>query len=334
MNGDLPLALSMGDNTAILITGGCGFIGSNFIRLLLRSSSGSALINLDKLTYAGNPANLQDLERDPRYRFVHGDVCDRQLLDRIFRQNSIESVVHFAAESHVDRSVTDAAPFVQTNVVGTQALLDAALHNGVTQFIHISTDEVYGSTMHGSFTEEDAFHPSSPYAASKAGSDLLVRAYHTTFQLPAFITRCTNNFGPYQYPEKLIPLFITNLLEGKKVPLYGSGMNVRDWIYVLDHCRAIEFLMTHGKPGEIYNIGGGNEKSNREITNLLLSALNRDTSWIEPVADRLGHDFRYSLNCSKLRAMGWSPQWNFSEALKETISWYQQNRWWWEPLKK
>jgi dTDP-glucose 4,6-dehydratase len=318
----------------VLVTGGCGFIGSNFIRHLLGQEQGHTLINLDKLTYAGNPANLQDFEKDPRYRFVHGDICDRKILDLIFRQHTIESVIHFAAESHVDRSIADATPFTMTNVVGTQTLLDAALHHGVVQFIHISTDEVYGSITEGSFSEEDPLHPSSPYSASKAASDLLVQAYHQTHHLPTFITRCTNNFGPFQYPEKLIPLFVTNLLERKKVPVYGTGKNVRDWIYVLDHCRAIEFLMDHGRSGEIYNIGGGNEKTNLEITERILSMMDRDTGWIEHVPDRPGHDFRYSLDSSKLLAMGWRPQWDYNQALKETVAWYQQNRWWWEPLKK
>ncbi|MDD1673807.1 MAG: dTDP-glucose 4,6-dehydratase [Methanomicrobiales archaeon] len=318
----------------ILVTGGCGFIGSNFIRHVLSEENGYSIINLDKITYAGNIANLQDLVGDPRYTFIRGDICDKRLVDLVFHKHSIETVVHFAAESHVDRSITDSSPFVMTNVLGTQVLLDAALHHGITQFIHISTDEVYGSTASGSFTEFDNLHPSSPYSASKAASDLLVHAYYTTHDLPALITRCTNNFGPYQYPEKLIPLFITNLLEGRNVPVYGTGKNVRDWIYVLDHCRAIEFLMDRGKPGEIYNIGGRNEKTNLEITYLILELLGKDKSMIEYVKDRPGHDFRYSLDCSKIRGAGWQPEYKFEDAMVQTIEWYRRNEWWWKPLKK
>lgn len=318
----------------LLITGGCGFIGSNFIRHILSNGPGYSVVNLDKLTYAGNPLNLRDLEKNPRYSFVKGDICDRQLLDLIFREHSIETVVHFAAESHVDRSIADSTPFIMTNVLGTQTLLDAAVKHGVRQFIHVSTDEVYGSIASGSFRETDRLNPSSPYSASKAASDLLVHAAFTTFHLPVIITRCTNNFGPYQYPEKLIPLFVTNLLEGRKVPLYGTGTNIRDWIHVLDHCAAIELLMERGEPGEIYHIGGGNELSNLEITKKILYLLGKDDSWIEFVKDRPGHDFRYSLDCSKLHAMGWEPRWSFDEALVSTIEWYRRNEWWWRPLKK
>lgn len=318
----------------VLVTGGCGFIGSNFVRHILAGSTECSIVNLDKLTYAGNPANLRDIKGNPRYVFIKGDICDKDFLNIIFEQHAIEKVVHFAAESHVDRSIVDSNPFILTNVLGTQTLLDAAIKYDIEQFIHISTDEVYGSISSGSFKETDRLNPSSPYAASKAASDLLVHASFVTHGLPAFITRCTNNFGPYQYPEKLIPLFITNLLEGKKVPVYGTGTNVRDWIYVLDHCSAIEFLMERGQPGEIYNIGGGNELTNLEITHEILSCLDRDESWIEFVEDRPGHDFRYSLNCSKIHAMGWKPTWSFDEALSKTIRWYKENEWWWRPLKK
>jgi dTDP-glucose 4,6-dehydratase len=318
----------------ILVTGGCGFIGSNFIRHVLSGENGHSIINLDKITYAGNPENLRDLTENPRYTFIKGDICDEHHVNLIFRRYSIDAVVHFAAESHVDRSIVNSSPFVITNVLGTQVLLDAALHQGVKQFIHISTDEVYGSIDSGSFSENDNLHPSSPYSASKAASDLLVLSYYTTHGLPALITRCTNNFGPYQYPEKLIPLFITNLLQGKKVPIYGTGRNVRDWIYVRDHCLAIEFLMTHGRAGEIYNIGGGNEKTNLEITHHILDILGEEDSMIEYVKDRPGHDFRYSLDCSKIHAVGWKPQFDFIDAMSETIEWYRRNDWWWKPLKK
>ncbi len=320
-------------HVTVLVTGGCGFIGANFIRHLL-SEGNLSIINLDKITYAGNPANLMDLENDPRYTFIKGDICDKRVVERVFRENSIDMVIHFAAESHVDRSIVDSTPFVTTNVLGTQVLLDAALHQGVSRFIHISTDEVYGSTVSGSFKESDNLQPSSPYSASKAASDLLVKAYHTTHGLPVLITRCTNNFGPYQFPEKLIPLFITNLIEERKVPVYGTGKNVRDWIYVLDHCRAIEYLMKHGKPGEIYNIGGGNEKTNLEITQLILELLGKAESMIEYVKDRPGHDFRYSLDCSKIDSAGWKPKFRFEDAVIQTIEWYQRNEWWWRPLKK
>jgi dTDP-glucose 4,6-dehydratase len=318
----------------ILVTGGCGFIGSNFIRHVLSGENGHSIINLDKITYAGNPENLRDLTENPRYTFIKGDICDEHHVNLIFRRYSIDAVVHFAAESHVDRSIVNSSPFVITNVLGTQVLLDAALHQGVKQFIHISTDEVYGSIDSGSFSENDNLHPSSPYSASKAASDLLVLSYYTTHGLPTLITRCTNNFGPYQYPEKLIPLFITNLLQGKKVPIYGTGRNVRDWIYVRDHCLAIEFLMTYGRAGEIYNIGGGNEKNNLEITHHILDILGEEDSMIEYVKDRPGHDFRYSLDCSKIHAVGWKPQFDFIDAMSETIEWYRRNDWWWKPLKK
>jgi dTDP-glucose 4,6-dehydratase len=246
----------------------------------------------------------------------------------------IDTVVHFAAESHVDRSIADPSVFVKTNVLGTHTLLEAAKQHKVLRFIHISTDEVYGSIPEGSFRETDNLSPSSPYSASKAGSDLLALSYHTTFSLPVIVTRCTNNFGPYQFPEKLIPLFVTNLIDGRKVPVYGTGKNVRDWIHVQDHCRAIDFLLDKGDIGEIYNIGGGSEKTNLEITDKILAILKKDGSMIEHVRDRPGHDFRYSLDCSKLRALGWKPSFSFEDGLADTVSWYMQNEWWWRPLKK
>ena len=317
----------------ILVTGGCGFIGSNFIRYLLGKQHSATIFNLDKLTYAGNPANLRDIESDSRYRFIHGDICDPVLVKDLLRREKISTIIHFAAESHVDRSITDASDFIKTNVLGTFTLLDEALSEHIDRFIHISTDEVYGSTSRGSFKETDPLNPSSPYSSSKASSDLIARSYFITHGLPVIITRCTNNYGPYQYPEKLIPLFITNLLEGKKIPVYGTGKNVRDWIHVLDHCRAIDRVLDQGTPGDIYNIGSDNERSNIYITKMILNALGKDESCIEYVKDRPGHDFRYSLDSSKLRSLGWKPEYSFTEGLQDTVEWYIANEWWWHPLK-
>ena len=316
----------------ILVTGGLGFIGSNFIRYMTKEHPDCTITNLDAMTYAGNTANLTDIEKNPRYSFVHGDICDRHTVESVFSQHSIDTVVHFAAESHVDRSIQDSSAFVKTNVLGTQVLLDAALLHHCTRFIHISTDEVYGSTATGSFKETDPLNPSSPYSASKAASDLLARAFYITHDLPVIVTRCTNNFGPYQFPEKLIPFFVTNLLLGKNVPVYGTGKNVRDWIYVLDHCRAIDCILFQGTAGEIYNIGSDNEKTNIEITHQILKILKKDASSIEFVKDRSGHDWRYSLDFSKLRAIGWRPQTAFETALEETVEWYVQHKGWWQPL--
>jgi len=318
----------------LLITGGAGFIGSNFILHMMNSHPEVEIINLDVLTYAGNLNNLKGVDKNPRYTFIKGDICDPDIVNSILDRYAVDTIVHFAAESHVDRSITKASEFVRTNVLGTHNLLECARHHSITKFIHISTDEVYGSTLKGSFKENDILSPSSPYSASKAGSDLLALSYFTTYKLPVIITRCTNNFGPCQYPEKLIPLFVTNLIAGKKVPVYGTGKNVRDWIHVSDHCRAVEFLLEMGIFGEIYNIGGGNEKTNIEITEKILTLLKKDESLIEYVTDRQGHDFRYSLNCSKLRKMGWSPRYSFEECLKDTVEWYMRNEWWWRPLKK
>ncbi|MBW6518673.1 MAG: dTDP-glucose 4,6-dehydratase [ANME-2 cluster archaeon] len=315
----------------ILVTGGCGFIGSNFIRYMLDKYPGYRIINLDKLTYAGNPDNLKDIEQKSNYSFVHGDICNKVVVDELMEQ--VDQVIHFAAESHVDRSIEDSSAFVTTNVMGTFVLLDSALKHAINKFIHVSTDEVYGSTVEGSFKETSLLLPSSPYSSSKAGSDLLARSYFITHGLPVIITRCTNNFGPYQYPEKLIPLFITNLLEDKKVPVYGTGQNVRDWIYVMDHCKGIDFILHNGTAGDIYNIGGGNELSNIDITKRILNRLGKDESMIEYVEDRPGHDFRYSLDCSKLRALGWVPEYNFDNAIENTVDWYVKNTWWWEKLK-
>jgi dTDP-glucose 4,6-dehydratase len=318
----------------LLVTGGAGFIGSNFIRLMINSHPDWDVINLDALTYAGNLNNLKGIEKNPHYSFINGDICNRDIVHAILDKHKVDAIIHFAAESHVDRSITNASAFVMTNVLGTHTLLECARNHAIPKFIHISTDEVYGSTMEGSFKETDILSPSSPYSASKAGSDLLALSYFTTYNLPVIITRCTNNFGPYQFPEKLIPLFVTNLIDGKKVPVYGTGKNIRDWIHVSDHCRAIEFLLERGKTGEVYNIGGGHEKTNLEITRKILDILSSDDSMIEYVTDRPGHDFRYSLDCSKLHAMGWKPKYSFDEALEETITWYTHNEWWWRPLKK
>ena len=301
---------------------------------MLEEHPDDSIVNLDKVTYAGNPANLKDIAGDPRYTFIRGDICDQNLVDSIFRDYQIGAVVHFAAESHVDRSIQDASVFVRTNVLGTHVLLEEALGCGVERFVHVSTDEVYGSIRSGSFREIDNLNPSSPYSASKAASDLLARSYYITHDLPVIVTRCTNNFGPYQYPEKLIPLFATNLLDGKKVPVYGTGRNVRDWIHVADHCRAVDFVLRHGEPGEIYNIGGGAEKTNLEITEGILRVLGKDESMIEYVRDRPGHDWRYSLDSSKLRSMGWKPEFDFETALQATVEWYVENAWWWRPLKQ
>ncbi|WP_048065329.1 dTDP-glucose 4,6-dehydratase [Methanosarcina acetivorans] len=316
----------------MLVTGGCGFIGSNFIRYMLKKYPDYQIVNLDKLTYAENFANLRDIENKPNYFFVKGDICDPASVNEVMTK--VDQVVHFAAESHVDRSIEDGSVFVRTNVLGTNTLLQSALANKIKKFIHVSTDEVYGSAMEGSFTEMDNLNPSSPYSSSKASSDLLAKSYHTTYGLPVCITRCTNNFGPYQYPEKLIPFFISRLMEGKKVPVYGTGLNIRDWIYVEDHCSAVDFILHNGKSGEIYNIDGGNELTNLEITHRLLKMLGKDESSIEYVEDRKGHDFRYSLDGGKLEKMGWKPQYDFDTALEQTDSWYVENKWWWEPLKR
>jgi dTDP-glucose 4,6-dehydratase len=315
----------------LMVTGGCGFIGSNFIHYMLRKYPNYQIVNLDKLTYAGNPANLKGLENNPNYFFVKGDICNPAVINEVM--NKVDHVVHFAAESHVDRSIEDGSIFVKTNVLGTHTLLQSALTNNIKKFVHISTDEVYGSIKEGSFTENDNLNPSSPYSSSKAGSDFLALSYYITHGLPVCITRCTNNFGPFQYPEKLIPFFISRLMEGNKVPVYGTGLNIRDLIYVEDHCSAVDFVLHNGNNGEIYNIDGGNELTNLEITHRLLKMLGKDESSIEYIEDRKGHDFRYSLDGSKLENIGWKPQYDFDTALEQTVRWYVENRWWWEPLK-
>lgn len=321
----------------VLVTGGAGFIGSNFVRRAIEGRlpglEGAAITVLDALTYSGNPANLEPVAGADGYAFVHGDIRDSALLDELLPGH--DAVVHFAAESHVDRSVLDAGPFVDTNLGGTQRLLDAALRAGIHRFVHVSTDEVYGSIDEGSWTEEHLLEPNSPYAASKAGSDLLVRSYVRTHGLNASITRCSNNYGPYHFPEKVIPLFVTNLLDGLPVPLYGDGGNVRDWLHVDDHCRGIALVLAGGRAGEIYNIGGGTELSNRELTELLLAATGRDERLVERVADRKGHDRRYSVDIGKIsRELGYAPEVPFAEGLADVVQWYRDHRSWWEPLKQ
>jgi dTDP-glucose 4,6-dehydratase len=313
----------------VLVTGGCGFIGSNFIRQLLESDPDVRVVNFDCLTYAGNLANLADVASHPRYRFVKGDITDREQV-RAAMKLGVTDIINFAAESHVDRSIQDSGPFIRTNVVGTQILLDAAREFNVARYVQVSTDEVYGSLgAEGLFTEETPLHPNSPYSASKAGADLLVQAYQHTFGLPAVITRCSNNYGAYQFPEKLIPLFVTNLLRNEAVPVYGDGQQIRDWIHVLDHCRGIEAAWKRGKPGEVYNFGGRSEKTNLELTHSLLRLLNKPLSLIRYVQDRPGHDRRYAIDCSKAeRELGWRPQMTFERGLAETIDWYIANANW------
>ncbi|MGI8867713.1 MAG: dTDP-glucose 4,6-dehydratase [Mycobacteriales bacterium] len=321
----------------LLVTGGAGFIGSHYVRTALSGGyiglSDAEIIVLDKLTYAGNWANLAPVADSSRLTFVEGDICEPGLVDDLIAD--VEQVVHFAAESHVDRSISGASAFVTTNVLGTQTLLDAALRHGIDRFVHVSTDEVYGSIATGSWPEESPLEPNSPYSASKASSDLIARAYYRTHDVPVMITRCSNNYGPYQFPEKVIPLFVTNLLDGKKVPLYGDGGNVRDWLHVDDHCRGIELVRGDGKPGEIYNIGGGTELTNRELTTLLLQAFGAGEDRIDRVPDRLGHDRRYSVDVTKIASeLGYQPRVDFTRGLAETVEWYAAHRDWWEPLKR
>lgn len=318
----------------LLITGGAGFIGSNFIRYYLKTHPDCQIVNLDKLTYAGNLANLKDIEAKPSYRFVQGDICDATLV-RELMQDGIDIVVNFAAESHVDRSIHDAAVFLDTNIMGTYTLLNCAKETGVSLFLQISTDEVYGSLgPTGFFTEQSHIEPNSPYAASKAGADLICRSYFETFSLPVIITRCCNNFGPYQFPEKLLPLFITNLMEDCPVPIYGDGLNVRDWIYVEDHCRALDTVLQKGKPGEVYNVGSRQEMTNLEITEIILKESGKPESYKKFVQDRLGHDRRYAIDPEKLeKELEWHPAFSFDTAIKETIAWYKKNEDWWKTLK-
>jgi len=315
----------------ILVTGGCGFIGSNFIRGMLKKYPAYKIVNLDKLTYCGNPDNLRDVALDARYTFIKGDICDKKIVEKIVKDCNV--VINFAAESHVDRSIEDASEFIRTNIHGVYVLLEASKRHNIKRFIQISTDETYGSISKGSFKETSPIRPNSPYSAAKAGGDHLAMAYYTTFKTPVIITRSSNNFGPYQYPEKVIPLFITNLLENKPVPLYGDGMNVRDWLYVMDNCSAIDLVLHKGKIGEVYNIGGNFEIPNIELTKIILKDLGKTDKMIRYVTDRLGHDRRYSLDSSKIRKLGWKPSKDFNIAIKETINWYKTNTTWWQKLK-
>ncbi|MBC7231308.1 MAG: dTDP-glucose 4,6-dehydratase [Actinobacteria bacterium] len=315
----------------LLVTGGCGFIGSNFIRLVLREHPEDEVINLDKLTYAGNPMNLKEVEGDSRYSFLKGDICEPSDVGAAFSREP-DAVVNFAAETHVDRSIISPEDFVRTDVLGTFRLLEKARESGV-RMLQVSTDEVYGSIEEGSFREDSPLQPNSPYAASKAGADLLVRSYVRTYGLDAVIVRSSNNYGPFQYPEKVIPLFVTNILEGRKVPLYGEGRNVRDWLFVEDNCRAIDLVLRKGEAGGIYNIGAGQERTNLELTLAILEIMGAGEECIEYVADRPGHDLRYSVDSSRVRALGWSPRRDLIEGLRETVQWYRDHRDWWEPIK-
>jgi dTDP-glucose 4,6-dehydratase len=314
----------------LFVTGAAGFIGSNYVRHVLATSDDEITV-FDALTYAGNLATLAEVHDDPRFRFVRGDICDRGAVRAAMAGH--DRVVHFAAESHVDRSIASPDAFVRTNCDGTNVMCDVARDLEVDRFLHISTDEVYGSIKAGSFKETDPLGPRSPYSASKAGSDLIALAYQETYGLPVIVTRSSNNFGPWQYPEKVIPLFVTNLLDGRKVPLYGDGLNVRDWCYVGDNCAGVDAVLRNGQVGEIYNLGAGNEITNRELTDRILALLGKGEEMIQYVEDRMGHDRRYSIDTSKVQALGWQPAHDLDAALAETVEWYQANRAWWEPLK-
>ena len=314
----------------LLVTGGAGFIGSNYVRYVLRETNDEVVV-YDALTYAGNLSTLKDVDDDPRYSFVKGDICDPGSLEAAMA--GVDAVVHFAAESHVDRSIVGSDDFVNTNCFGTNIVMDTARRLEVGRVVHIGTDEVYGSVAEGSSKEDDPLEPRSPYSASKAGSDLIALSYHHTHGVPVTVTRCTNNFGPWQYPEKAIPLFTTNLLDGGKVPLYGDGLNERDWLFVDDHCSGVHLVLHEGAPGEIYNIGAGNETPNRVLVDKLLALLGKDESSVDYVEDRLGHDRRYSVDIAKITALGWTKQRTLDEALEETVDWYRANDWWWRPLR-
>ena len=320
--------------TKLLVTGGTGFIGSNFIHYVLRNHDDLELTNLDKLTYAGNLENLHDIEDDGRYRLIRGDIADRDLIHKVL-SNHFDIIVNFAAESHVDRSIMDPSPFIKTNVEGTQVLLEGAKQHGVGLFLQVSTDEVYGSLgAEGKFSEESPLLPNSPYAASKAAADFLCHAYYHTYGLPVIITRSSNNYGPFQFPEKLIPLAITNALEDKPIPIYGDGRNVRDWIHVDDNCCALDVIIQEGRIGEIYNIGGSDERTNLELVRMILAILGKPDSLTTFVTDRLGHDYRYALDITKIdRELGWRPDYPFDEALKDTVNWYIEHESWWRRIK-
>jgi len=315
----------------LVVTGGAGFIGSNFVRFMLRRYDDLEVVNLDKLTYAGNLENLRDVEHDPRYTFVKGDICDAGVVRTALL--GADAVVNFAAETHVDRSISGPQDFISTDVLGTHTLLEAVRELGIARYLQISTDEVYGSTETGSFTEESDLAPSSPYSASKAGADLLVLAYHSTYRAPVLITRSSNNYGPYQYPEKIVPLFITNAIDDQALPVYGDGLNVRDWLFVDDNCAGIDAVLREGVHGEVYNIGGGNEVENLALTRQILELLGKSPELIRFVTDRPGHDRRYSIDCDKLRSLGWQPATPFEAGLERTVSWYRDNPDWWRRIK-
>lgn len=316
----------------ILVTGGAGFIGSHLVRRLI-VQGGHEVVNLDALKYSGNPANVMDLDAHPRYEFVHGDIADQPLVESLVSDHRIEGIINCAAETHVDRSILDPGAFARTDVVGTGVLLEAARRAGVKRFLQVSTDEVYGSIEAGHSSEEDRLAPRSPYSASKAGGDLLVLSYWTTYGFPVMVTRGSNTYGPNQYPEKFIPLFVTNAIDDEPLPLYGDGKQRRDWLAVQDHCAGIERAFFHGEPGQIYNIGGGNERENLAVAGQLLGALNKPTSLIRFVQDRPGHDRRYAVDCSKLKRIGWKPSITFDKGLQETVEWYRSHEAWWRPIK-
>jgi dTDP-glucose 4,6-dehydratase len=317
----------------VLVTGGAGFIGSNFVRYALDAHSEWHITNLDKLTYAGRMETLKDVIGNPRHTFVHGDIADAEVAAPLVQASDI--VVHFAAETHVDRSILEAGEFIKTDIIGTFVLLEAARHaTHLRRFIQISTDEVYGSVPEGSSVETDELKPRNPYSASKAGADRLAYSFWATYGVPVTITRASNNYGPFQFPEKVIPLFISNAIDNIPIPLYGAGLNIRDWLHVMDHCRGVDTVIEHGIAGEVYNIGGGNEIRNVDLTHMLLRLADRPESLIKKVQDRQGHDMRYSLDTSKLQKLGWAPQVSFEEGLKDTVRWYRENQWWWRPIKE
>lgn len=318
----------------ILVTGGAGFIGSNFIQYLLETYPDLQVINLDKLTYAGNLENLRSVERDNRYSFFQGDIADRQVVMELLSRKKVDAIVNFAAETHVDRSILRPDDFLKTDIFGAFALMEAARHYSIGRYVQISTDEVYGSVPEGFATESSPLAPSSPYSASKGGADLLCHAYFVTYKLPVVITRAANNYGPFQYPEKFIPLFITNALEDKPLPLYGDGSQVREWLYVADHCRAIDLVLREGRPGEIYNIGGFSEERNRVIAETIVDLLKKIRDLITTVEDRPGHDIRYAMDCSKIKALGWEPRVSLEEGLAKTVAWYKKNKDWWKKIKE
>lgn len=319
----------------VLVTGGAGFIGGNFVHYMIEQYPTYDIYNLDALTYAGDLTKHKEIENNPKYHFIKADIADRATIFKLFEEEKFDYVVHFAAESHVDRSIKEPEIFIQTNVMGTQVLLDAAKTYGITKFLHVSTDEVYGDLDFDPttfFREDTPLAPNSPYSASKASSDLLVRAYHETFKLPVNITRCSNNYGPYHFPEKLIPLTISRVLNDQKVPVYGNGANVRDWLHVYDHCAAIDLVLHKGVNGEVYNVGGHNERTNLEIVKTIIKQLGKSEDLIEFVTDRLGHDLRYAIDPTKLEALGWKPTYNFDTGIEQTIHWYLENKWWWETI--